>query len=298
MTDLPNGSPTERDEPNDRAEGAEPRPAGSKPRRRGSRGGRNRTRPRPEGGETAGATDIEMPDLPREGRPATVEAAEASLVRRPAAEAVRKPQIGDSMPAPAAPPAGGGAGGDGPAKRKRRRGGRGRGSGGQGGQANPGQSRGQQHQGPRPRANAPVEAVLPTGGLDLDDDVLESRRGRERKGRPVGRYLMCVHVDPKATQIAVLEGRALLEHYVSRPSDDVSQIHGNIYLGKVQNVLPGMEAAFVDISTPKNAVLYRGDVVYDPEDVDQKKSQNLKIEQMLRPKQTIVCQVSMIDIWE
>jgi ribonuclease E len=134
--------------------------------------------------------------------------------------------------------------------------------------------------------------VLPTGGLELDDDVLEARRGRERKGRPVGRYLMCVHVTPKATQIAVLEGRALIEHYVSRPSDDVSQIHGNIYLGKVQNVLPGMEAAFVDIGTPKNAVLYRGDVVYDPEDVESKRSQNLKIEQMLKAKQTIICQVT------
>src|SRR3546814_11132811 len=65
---------------------------------------------------------------------------------------------------------------------------------------------------------------------------------------------MAVHVTDKATQIAVLEGRNLIEHYVSRPSDDVSQIHGNIYLGKVQNVLPGMEAAFVDIATPKNAV--------------------------------------------
>ena len=68
----------------------------------------------------------------------------------------------------------------------------------------------------------------------------------------------------------MLEGRSLIEHYVSRPADDVSQIHGNIYLGRVQNVLPGMEAAFVDIGTPKNAVLYRGDVQYDAEDVEEK----------------------------
>ena len=74
---------------------------------------------------------------------------------------------------------------------------------------------------------------------------------------------MLVHADNGVTHIAVLEGRSLIEHYVSRPSDDVSEIHGNIYLGKVQNVLPGMEAAFVDISTPKNAVLYRGDVTYE-----------------------------------
>ena len=142
----------------------------------------------------------------------------------------------------------------------------------------------------------PIEANLPTGGVDLDDDVLEARRGRERKGRPVGRYLMAVHVNPKATQIAVLEGRNLIEHYVSKPSDDVSQIHGNIYLGKVQNVLPGMEAAFVDIATPKNAVLYRGDVHFDQEDIEgggnRKGQSNLRIEQMLKAKQTIICQVT------
>ena len=78
---------------------------------------------------------------------------------------------------------------------------------------------------------------------------------------------MCVHVRNDLTQVALLEGRSLTEHYVSRPADDVTQIHGNIYLGKVQNVLPGMEAAFVDIATPKNAVLYRGDVQFDKEDV-------------------------------
>ena len=66
----------------------------------------------------------------------------------------------------------------------------------------------------------------------------------------------------------MLEGRALIEHYVARPSDDIAQIHGNIYLGRVQNVLPGMEAAFIDIGTPKNAVLYRGDLHFDPEDIE------------------------------
>ena len=92
-----------------------------------------------------------------------------------------------------------------------------------------------------------------------DDVLLEQRRGRERNGKPVGRYFMCVQVRPGMAQVGVLEGRNLIEHYVSRPSDDVAQIHGNIYMGKVQNVLPGMEAAFVDIATPKNAVLYRSD---------------------------------------
>jgi ribonuclease E len=105
---------------------------------------------------------------------------------------------------------------------------------------------------------------------------------------------MAVHVQAEATQIAVLEGRSLIEHQVSRPADDVSQIHGNIYLGRVQNVLPGMEAAFVDIGTPKNAVLYRSDARAD-DDLDQpnqKKNQNAKIEDMLRAKQLILCQVT------
>ena len=127
--------------------------------------------------------------------------------------------------------------------------------------------------------------------VDLDADTIERRRGRERNGRPIGRYLMAVQVRPSLTQVAVLEGRNLIEHYVSRPADDVSQIHGNIYLGKVQNVLPGMEAAFVDIGTPKNAVLYRGDVQYDPEDIVEKSGQP-RIEQMLRPKQLVLCQVT------
>ena len=89
----------------------------------------------------------------------------------------------------------------------------------------------------------------------------------------------------------MLEGRNLIEHYVSRPADDISQIHGNIYLGRVQNVLPGMEAAFVDIATPKNAVLYRGDVQYDPEDIEQK-GKNARIEDILKARQMIMCQVT------
>ncbi len=94
------------------------------------------------------------------------------------------------------------------------------------------------------------------------------RGGRDRKAKQVGRYLVCVHVQPHATQISMLEGRSLVEHYVARAADETNQIDGNIYRGRVQNVLPGMEAAFIDIGIPKNAVLYRGDVRYDREDVD------------------------------
>jgi ribonuclease E len=102
---------------------------------------------------------------------------------------------------------------------------------------------------------------------------------------------MCVHVEPEATQIAVLEGRSLVEHFVARPQDDAHQIIGNIYRGRVKNVLPGMEAAFVDIGTPKNAVLYWGDVLYDRDDVERAPGAD-RIEHLLRPGQTIVCQVT------
>ncbi len=121
---------------------------------------------------------------------------------------------------------------------------------------------------------------------------------RDKNGRPVGRYLMCVHTQPGATQIAVLEGRSLIEHYVSRPTDQAAQIHGNLYLGRVQNVLPGMEAAFIDIGTPKNAVLYRSDVSVDLGDVEgggkgaKKRQNDSRIEDMLRNSQLIVCQVT------
>jgi ribonuclease E len=250
----------------------------------------------PDSGEAApvDADDDRNPHLPdriRENRPRSAAAAEEALVR--------KPKIGDSRPAPPTPgdagQGNGGAAGKGGSgdqgrggggrggKRRRRRGGRGgRGQGG-GGQGRGGGGK------PDPD-HQPVEATSVGEPVELDEETLEKRRGRQRKGKPVGRYSMFVSVGPKATQIAIEEGRALIEHYVSRPSDDTTQIHGNMYLGRVQNVLPGMEAAFVDIGTPKNAVLYRGDVQYDPEDVES--SGRPKIEQILKPGQTIVCQVT------
>ena len=123
------------------------------------------------------------------------------------------------------------------------------------------------------------------------------RSGRDRKGKQVGRYLVCVHVQPAMTQIAMLEGRSLVEHYVSRAADDTNQIDGNVYRGRVQNVLPGMEAAFVDIGIPKNAVLYRGDVRYDRDDIEGgggggSSAAQPRIEDVLKAGQTIMCQVT------
>ncbi len=142
-----------------------------------------------------------------------------------------------------------------------------------------------------PKTPQPVVSTV-GDAVELDEKTLRRHRGRTRKGQAVGRYLMCVSIGKKSTHIATLEGRKLIEHQVSRPADDVSQIHGNVYLGRVQNVLPGMEAAFIDIATPKNAVLYRGDVQYDPEDVESGRTEQPRIEDILKARQMILCQVT------
>ncbi|MGH9099523.1 MAG: Rne/Rng family ribonuclease [Acidimicrobiales bacterium] len=144
------------------------------------------------------------------------------------------------------------------------------------------------------------EAAALDGEVPGDGDVApgpsrrrRKRGGRERKSRSTGRYLICVHVQPGVSQIALLEGRSLVQHFVSHAQDETTQIDGNIYVGRVQNVLPGMEAAFVDIGIPKNAVLYRGDVRYDTDDVESGgRGPEPRIEEVLRPGQLILCQVT------
>jgi ribonuclease E len=266
----------------------------------------NRTRPMAEvddGHEPDEYSDVEADrGLTREDLAADAkEDAGLAPPTRPFAVAP-KPQIGDTRPAPATPAsAGGDGGGDDTPKsgtRRRRRGGRGRGkSSGSGAGSAGGGSAGTATR-PTPQAVGSgdyVRADLGVGDaydvdLDLDDDALERRRGRTRKGRPAGRYFMSVHVRPDGhTHIAVLEGRSLVEHYVTTPRDDDMSIDGNIYLGRVQNVLPGMEAAFIDIGTPKNGVLYRGDVSFDPADVDEKQP---RIERLLKNGQMVLVQVT------
>ncbi|MEY3030966.1 MAG: hypothetical protein RL058_1329 [Actinomycetota bacterium] len=231
---------------------------------------------------------------------------------RPGGEASaesRRPRIGDTRPAPvpAVPPPGparsesdtnsnSNGSGSRSGQRRRRRGGQG-GKGGQktpqsnSAESQPEQSGGEQRSGQGARRRRRGGRGGRGRSSELAPEVMEQRRGRERNGKPVGRYFMCVQVREGVTQVAVLEGRSLIEHYVSRPADDVSQIHGNIYLGRVQNVLPGMEAAFVDIATPKNAVLYRGDVQFDPDDVEQR-GDSARIEDILKNRQMILCQVT------
>lgn len=89
------------------------------------------------------------------------------------------------------------------------------------------------------------------------------------------------------TQVAVLEDGVLVEHFVTTATS--SSMVGNIYLGRVQNVLPGMEAAFVDIGRGRNGVLYAGEVNWDAAGLD---GGSRKIEQALKPGDHVLVQVS------
>ncbi len=109
---------------------------------------------------------------------------------------------------------------------------------------------------------------------------LEAKKQRRRDGREAGRRrpvvteaeflarreavdrVMVVRSKSGRIQIGVLEDNVLVEHYVVARNQDASLI-GNVYLGRVQNVLPSMEAAFVDIGRGRNAVLYSGEVDWD-----------------------------------
>ncbi len=99
---------------------------------------------------------------------------------------------------------------------------------------------------------------------------------------------MVIRQKEDLTQIGVLEDKVLVEHYVARESQ--TSLIGNIYLGRVQNVLPSMEAAFVDIGKGRNAVIYAGEVNWAA--VGHKDGQQRKIESVLSSGQTILVQVS------
>jgi ribonuclease E len=200
-----------------------------------------------------------------------------------------RPSVGDSKPATqgATTPAPSGQGGQTSQgnNRNRRRGGRGRGGQGQKSQG--------QNQGQRRPADAPVEASAPeASGAESGKGRNRRRRGGERRTRAQGRYLMCVHTTKDATHIATLEGRSMVEYTVAKNADETNQIDGNIYVGRIQNVLPGMELAFVDIGIPKNAVLYRADISLNDEDAEQAPRNDKKIEEMIKAGQTVVVQVT------
>jgi ribonuclease E len=135
---------------------------------------------------------------------------------------------------------------------------------------------------------------------------IEAKKQRRREGREAGRRrapilseseflarresvdrVMVIRQRADVTQIAVLEDNVLVEHYVAL--EQQSSLIGNVYLGRVQNVLPSMEAAFIDIGKGRNAVLYAGEVNWD---LVGDRNQPRRIEHALRPGQQILVQVS------
>ncbi|MBH0023882.1 Rne/Rng family ribonuclease [Salinibacterium sp. SWN248] len=139
---------------------------------------------------------------------------------------------------------------------------------------------------------------------------LEAKKQRRRDGRDAGRRrpvvteseflarresvdrVMVVRSKFDRIQIGVLEDGVLVEHYVAKAQD--ASLIGNVYLGRVQNVLPSMEAAFVDIGRGRNAVLYSGEVDWDAaaENSADGKPQARRIELALKPGDRVLVQVT------
>jgi ribonuclease E len=118
------------------------------------------------------------------------------------------------------------------------------------------------------------------GTIITDGDFLARRENVDRE--------MLVRQIADRTQIAVIEDGVMVEHYVNRNSNQ--SYVGNVYLGRVQNVLPSMEAAFVDIGKGRNAVLYAGEVNWDAAGISD--SQPRKIETVLKTGQPVLVQVT------
>ena len=188
-------------------------------------------------------------------------------------------------------------GGSGTSKRRRRRRRKGSGGDGDGAEADP--------------ARTVVHVREPRKASDEITGVkgstrLEAKKQRRREGREQGRRrppilteseflarreavdrVMVVRQQGDRTQIAVMEDDVLVEHYVAQRS--ASTMVGNVYLAKVQNVLPSMEAAFVDVGRGRNAVLYAGEVNWDAAGLD---GQPRRIEHAMKSGDSILVQVT------
>ena len=151
------------------------------------------------------------------------------------------------------------------------------------------------------RVRAPREKTTARGSTRLD-----AKRQRRKDGRDSGRRrapvlteaeflarresverVMVVRQNQDRIQIAVLEDNILVEHYVSRGQS--ASLIGNVYLGRVQNVLPSMEAAFIDIGRGRNGVLYAGEVNWDAAGLD---GQPRRIELALKSNDPVLVQVT------
>ncbi|MDR0990247.1 MAG: Rne/Rng family ribonuclease [Propionibacteriaceae bacterium] len=135
---------------------------------------------------------------------------------------------------------------------------------------------------------------------------LEAKRQRRREGRAASRRrapilseaeflarresvnrVMVIKQSTEFSQIAVLEDQVLVEHYVDRT--EATSLIGNVYLGRIQNVLPSMEAAFIDIGRGRNAVLFAGEVDWESLGAEGEKR---KVEEVFTSGQAIVVQVT------
>ncbi|WP_232818005.1 MULTISPECIES: Rne/Rng family ribonuclease [Kocuria] len=158
----------------------------------------------------------------------------------------------------------------------------------------------------RIRTGRVVDSSAPTTVQSVKGSTrLEAKKQRRRESRQSGRrrqviteaeFLarresverkMVVREKDDRIQIGVLEDGVLAEHFVSHTQQD--SLIGNVYLGKVQNVLPSMEAAFVDIGRGRNAVLYAGEVNWDDADLG---GSAKRIENALKPGDSVLVQVT------
>jgi ribonuclease E len=255
-------------------------------RRRRRRGGRGRGKARETAEESADEADRTTVAKGGKASKATRAEAKDETSEQPVAEAVREDTEDDE---------------DDPGSTRRRRRRRRRASGGGDGDETI-------HDDP---PNTVVHVREPRA---IEDEVqsvkgstrLEAKKQRRREGREQGRRrppiiteseflarreaverLMVVRQEGERTQIAVLEDDVLVEHYVDRATHQ--SYVGNVYLGKVQNVLPSMEAAFVDIGKGRNAVLYAGEVNWDVAGLE---GQPRRIESALKSGQSVLVQVT------
>ena len=153
----------------------------------------------------------------------------------------------------------------------------------------------------KPESQKSEEKAAKPAKQDEAETSAPTRLRRQRQGRTtVRRRRESMPVVPRVTdklmvitqhgerdQIAVLEGPELVQHYVTRAG--ARSMVGNVYLGRVQNVLPGMEAAFVDVGRGRNAVLYAGEVNWSPEDLE---GAPPRIEHVLKSGQSVLVQVT------
>ncbi|MGZ5350359.1 MAG: Rne/Rng family ribonuclease [Actinomycetota bacterium] len=252
------------------------------PRKRRRRGGRGR------GGRTGGLSGATTGETSDTGADDEADVRETAATQRDDAT-------------PDAPTTGTGS---------RRRGSRGTGAGsGNGGRATPEKpstdkeavAKGDNGNGRAKAKPMSVEEQVAAGGPTRNIRNTRSRTGRSG-GREGGRgrrrepvivppritdKLMVITEHGERDQIAVLEENVLVQHYVTRTG--ATSMVGNVYLGRVQNVLPGMEAAFVDVGRGRNGVLYAGEVNYRPEDLE---GPAPRIEQVLKSGQAVLVQVT------